>query len=146
MGKATALLLLAMLLGACTSEPEAAAPPEKETLSGTLDARGDCIAAGNGYQIVVTDESKKIVATTTTDGCPTNPNSPENVCEAVPFSVQVPNRDFYTLEIGQHEGPTWARADLAESAWKVELLLNVDECDSIFQDCDYLGTSPFYEA
>ena len=58
----------------------------------------------------------------------------------------MPPRDFYTLEIGQHEAPTWSRADLLQRAWEVELLLSVDECDFLIQDCDYLGTSPFFES
>ena len=93
----------------------------------------------------MTDESSKTVASVTTDEFPTNPNSPDNVCEAVPFSVAVPVREFYTLEIGVHEAPTWSRADLTEAAWEVGLLLNVDDCDFLIQDCDYLGTGPFYE-
>jgi hypothetical protein len=114
-------------------------------LSGTLDARGDCITAGNGYEIVVTDESGKVIATTTTATFPTSPDNPDNVCEAVPFSVEVPRREFYTLEIGQHEAPTWSRSDLAAADWNVDLLLNVDKCDAIFEDCGYLTTGPFAE-
>ena len=117
-----------------------------ETLSGTLDALGDCIAAGNGYEIVVKNEAGKIIATTTTATFPTNPNSTANVCDAIPFSVEVPNREFYTLEIGQHEAPTWSRSDLVAADWTVDLLLNVDNCDFFFDNCDYLNSSPFAEA
>jgi hypothetical protein len=33
-----------------------------------------------------------------------------------------------------------------QAEWDVHLLLNVDNCDVIFQDCSYLNTSPFVEA
>jgi hypothetical protein len=64
----------------------------------------------------------------------------------VPFSVEVPEREFYTLEIGVLEAPTWSRSDLAAADWNVSLILNVDNCNVILEDCDYLNTSPFAEA
>jgi hypothetical protein len=137
--------LILTTLAACSSDAEPP-PPKKQTLSGTLDALGDCIAASSGYEIVVTDESNKIVATTTTERFPTSAGNRANVCDAVPFSVEVPEREFYTLEIGVHEAPTWARSDLAAADWNVSLILNVDNCDFVLEDCDYLNTNPFAEA
>ena len=117
-----------------------------QTLKGTLDAIGDCIAAANGYEIVVTDEGEEIIATTKTAKFPVGAGNPNNVCDAVQFTVEVPVRDFYTLRIGQHNAPTWSRNNLAAAEWDVHLLLNVDNCDVIFRDCSYLNTSPFVEA
>jgi len=143
--KALVAALVLTTLAACSSDVEQP-PPKKHTLTGTLDALGDCIAASNGYEIVVTDESSEIVATTITETFPTDADNRANVCDAVPFSVEVPEREFYTLEIGQHEAPTWPRSELAAADWDVDLILNVDKCDFIFQGCDFLQTSPFAEA
>jgi hypothetical protein len=138
-------LLVAVMLAACSSD-SGPPPPKKHTLTGTLDALGDCIAASNGYEIVVTDENSKIVATTTTERFPTDADNPANVCDAIPFSVEVPERKFYAMEIGVHDAPTWSRSDLAAADWGVDLILNVDKCDFFFDNCDYLSTSPFAEA
>ena len=80
-----------------------------QTLKERSTPSGDCIAAANGYEIVVTDEGEEIIASTKTAKFPVGAGNLNNVCDAVPFTVEVPVRDFYTLRIGQHNAPTWSR-------------------------------------
>lgn len=113
------LIAVAVVLGACDTEPEPDPPAVHHLLAGTIDARGDCIDASEGYDVTIRDGAGNVIATT--DSEPFDLASNDG-CDSVLFTVSVPEVPFYSLQIEGLPGQaTYSQEDLSASAWRVEL-------------------------
>ena len=131
------LVVLALAAAGCTRE---AAPPSHR-LEGTHivhgvfhpDFGGPCKAADAGYPDIlpgtavrVRDDTKAVVGTATLRGGtlrdgPLRGNDDDCVFS---FSLTVPERDAYRIEVGQRPGQVlFTRTDLEKSSWKADLTI-----------------------
>jgi len=134
------LALLALAAAGCTREP--AAPPSHR-LEGTYIVHGvfshqhfggPCKAADAGYPDITPgtavrvrdDATKAVVGTaelqggTLRDG-PLRGNDDDCVFT---FSLTVPDRNAYRIEVGRHPGQAlFTRSDLEKSGWKADLTI-----------------------
>lgn len=121
--------------------------PERHTLTGTLSAHANwgCIPAfvntvglgrqGDvrpGAQVLIRDDSDRVIATTKLDIDPTivQPvstsiadinaavNALDGPCRYV-FKVDVPDSPFYSVSIAGLDGPVYSRSDLDGDQWHV---------------------------
>ncbi len=132
-----AALALASLTGC--GGTSAGSADDGDTITGRLTAP----RCGGGYdieleQVVLRNESEDIIATGDTSA---NLLEPLGTPCVVDFTLKdVPEAEFYTVEIGTHSGPAYSRADLAEQGFATELTLGgatmpsastADLCDSL---------------
>lgn len=94
----------------------------------STDMRGRLVApeCGGGYdveqsQILLRNQDNKIIGAG---------NSSENLLGSMPgvcvvsFKIpDVPDAEFYTIEVGTHSGPAWSRSDLEKQDFKPALTL-----------------------
>jgi hypothetical protein len=137
---AVVLVLAALAAAGCTREP--AAPPSHR-LEGTYIVHGvfshqhfgsPCRSADAGYPDIVPgtavrvrdDATKAVVGTaelrggTLRDG-PLRGNDDDCVFS---FSLTVPERDAYRIEVGKHPGQVrFTRSDLEKVSWKADLTI-----------------------
>ena len=133
------LVLAALAAAGCTREP--AAPPSHR-LEGTYIVHGvfshqkfgsPCRSADAGYPDIlpgtavrVRDATKAVVGTAQLKGG-TLRNGPlrgnDDDC-VFSFSLTVPERDVYRIEVGQRPGQVpFTRSDLEKSSWKADLTI-----------------------
>ena len=132
------LVVLALAAAGCTRE---AAPPSHR-LEGTYIVHGvfphpdfgsPCEAADAGYPDIlpgtavrVRDATKAVLATAALEGGtlrkgPLRGNDDDCVFS---FSLTVPERDAYRIEVGQRPGQVlFTRTDLEKSSWKADLTI-----------------------
>jgi hypothetical protein len=134
------LLALALLGAGCTREP---APPPSHRLEGTYIVHGvfphrnfgsPCTGAGAGYPDIrvgtpvrIRDDATTTVLATATLKGGTLRKGPlrgrDDDC-VYSFSVSVPDRDAYRIEVGRRPGKVlFTRADLEKSSWKADLTI-----------------------
>jgi hypothetical protein len=135
------VLLALVLLGAgCTREP---APPPSRKLEGTYIVHGifphrnfgsPCTGADAGYPDIrsgtplrVRDDATRTVLATATLNGGTLRKGPlrgrDDDC-VYSFSLSVPERDAYRIEVGSRPGKVlFTRADLDKSGWKADLTI-----------------------
>lgn len=68
--------------------------------------------------VEVRDQSNELVGSTTSSGYAVGGLMPW-----VKFTVDVPKRNFYTITVGTHSGPSYSFQDLESLGWKVDLTL-----------------------
>lgn len=115
-------LLGAAACGASAPQTPSASPEPARTLSGLINAVGDCIEAGKGYRIVVRDEDGSIIGSTVAEEFD-SARVRANECDAIAFRVGVPLTDFYVVGIEGVSGElTWTRDELeTEFGWFVHI-------------------------
>jgi hypothetical protein len=134
------LLALALLGAGCTREP---APPPGRKLEGTYIVHGifphrnfgsPCTGADAGYPDIrsgtplrVRDDATRTVLATATLNGGTLRKGPlrgrDDDC-VYSFSLSVPERDAYRIEVGSRPGKVlFTRADLDKSGWKADLTI-----------------------
>jgi hypothetical protein len=132
-------VLLALAAAGCTREP--AAPPSHR-LEGTFIVHGlfphrnfgsPCKGADAGYPgiqpgttVTVRDETAAVLATATLQGGTLRKGllrGRDDDC-VFSFSLTVPERDAYSIEVGRQPGEAqFTRADLEKSSWKADLTI-----------------------
>jgi hypothetical protein len=134
------LLALALLGAGCSRAP---APPPSHRLEGTYIVHGvfphrnfggPCQGAGAGYpdirsgtSVRVRDDATRTVLATATLNGGTLRKGPlrgrDDDC-VYSFSLSVPERDAYRIEVGSRPGKVlFTRADLEKSGWKADLTI-----------------------
>jgi hypothetical protein len=118
-------LVAILVLAACGSDPPA--PEPTHLLHGTLQAP----ACGDGYDILnanvtLRDDENHVIGTATTVLVDRELGFAGMVesCTSE-FSIDdVPERDFYQMKIGTHDGPTYTLAEMKAQDWDISLSLD----------------------
>lgn len=85
------------------------------TTDGRCTGRGGYNDLSKGAQVVVRDQHNDIVGTSELGA-----GKPDGWCD-FPFTVKVPNRDVYQVEVSHRGAITYSRSKLEDANWRLHL-------------------------